>query len=321
MALVCLSTFNRDRTQLYLCPVLQAQFLQDIVAGGGYDPSIAASMTSSAAANYSRHAAFLPTAVCCALHASYACRCNVHKFMKRRNWCGAVQTIQQRKCVPKGSAAGAWNTGKTSVAQSSARTSSRRWTRKALMLSSTRRGLRRPGCWGTMRMQTVRPCHAHRSNAAYGHCCGTVVCVVVWHAVCLLKHDDAQIKACLAIGAVVGNNSPDIAPHTGAPAVTVPMSFTSAGPHLLPHSSTLQCAEFEHSGLGADLDNCARFPGLPLGLQFVGRPWDEPTLIRLAYAYEQATHHRRPPSDFPECAVSVVPGDAPDETSAEVTSG
>ena len=35
--------------------------------------------------------------------------------------------------------------------------------------------------------------------------------------------------------------------------------------------------------------------GLPVGISFVGRAWSEPTLIRLAYAYEQATKHRRPP--------------------------
>jgi amidase len=35
--------------------------------------------------------------------------------------------------------------------------------------------------------------------------------------------------------------------------------------------------------------------GLPVGLSFIGKAWGEPTLIRLAYAYEQATHHRRPP--------------------------
>lgn len=35
--------------------------------------------------------------------------------------------------------------------------------------------------------------------------------------------------------------------------------------------------------------------GVPVGLLFTGRAYSEPTLIRLAYAYEQATRHRRPP--------------------------
>jgi amidase len=33
----------------------------------------------------------------------------------------------------------------------------------------------------------------------------------------------------------------------------------------------------------------------PAGMQLFGRPWSEPTLITLAYAYEQATKHRRLP--------------------------
>jgi amidase len=36
--------------------------------------------------------------------------------------------------------------------------------------------------------------------------------------------------------------------------------------------------------------------GLPVGISFFGRAWSEPTLIKLAYAYEQATKHRRPPT-------------------------
>ena len=63
-----------------------------------------------------------------------------------------------------------------------------------------------------------------------------------------------------------GNNSPLIAPHTGQPAITVPMGFTEAG--------------------------------LPAGLQLLGRPWGDGDLLRFAYAYEQATHHRRPPEGF-----------------------
>jgi amidase len=38
---------------------------------------------------------------------------------------------------------------------------------------------------------------------------------------------------------------------------------------------------------------------LPAGITFMGRPYDEGTLIKLAYAYEQATHHRKPPSTTP----------------------
>ena len=36
--------------------------------------------------------------------------------------------------------------------------------------------------------------------------------------------------------------------------------------------------------------------GLPVGLSFVGRAWSEPTLLKLAYAYEQASKARRPPT-------------------------
>ena len=64
-----------------------------------------------------------------------------------------------------------------------------------------------------------------------------------------------------------GDNSQLIAPHTGQPAFTVPMGFT--------------------------------YDQLPAGLQFLGRSFDEPTLIKYAYAYEQATHHRKAPTRFP----------------------
>ena len=39
--------------------------------------------------------------------------------------------------------------------------------------------------------------------------------------------------------------------------------------------------------------------GLPVGISFFGRAWSEPTLIKLAYSYEQATKHRRAPQFIP----------------------
>ena len=39
--------------------------------------------------------------------------------------------------------------------------------------------------------------------------------------------------------------------------------------------------------------------GLPVGITFLGRAYSEPTLLKLAYSYEQATHHRIPPKATP----------------------
>lgn len=61
----------------------------------------------------------------------------------------------------------------------------------------------------------------------------------------------------------LGDNNQIIAPHTGQPAFTVPMGYTPAG--------------------------------LPTGLQFLGRMFDEPKLISFTYSYEQGTKHRVPP--------------------------
>ena len=64
-----------------------------------------------------------------------------------------------------------------------------------------------------------------------------------------------------------GDNSQFFSPTTGFPAITVPMGHTRGV--------------------------------LPAGMTFFGRAWSEATLIKLGYAYEQATRHRRPPHTAP----------------------
>jgi amidase len=56
-------------------------------------------------------------------------------------------------------------------------------------------------------------------------------------------------------------------------------------------SSTLPAvAGYPHVALPAGY-----FRGLPVGISFFGRAWSEPTLFKIAYAFEQATKHRQPP--------------------------
>ena len=58
----------------------------------------------------------------------------------------------------------------------------------------------------------------------------------------------------------------ELAAHTGMPAIVVPAGFAG--------------------------------DGLPVGLELLGRPFDEPRLLELAAGYEAASDHRRPPPAF-----------------------
>ena len=46
--------------------------------------------------------------------------------------------------------------------------------------------------------------------------------------------------------------------------------------------------------------------GLPQGLEILGRAWDEEKIVGYAYAYEQATHYRRPPPTVPPLVESLA---------------
>jgi amidase len=67
------------------------------------------------------------------------------------------------------------------------------------------------------------------------------------------------------------------------------------GDHFLCSSSTAAAvAGYPHVTVPAGF-----IFGLPVGISFFGRAWSEPTLIRIAYAFEQATKHRKAPRFLP----------------------
>lgn len=45
--------------------------------------------------------------------------------------------------------------------------------------------------------------------------------------------------------------------------------------------------------------------GVPVGIEFLGRSWQEPELLMLAYGFEQATHARRPPHSAPAMTIKT----------------
>ena len=72
----------------------------------------------------------------------------------------------------------------------------------------------------------------------------------------------------------------------GLPAITVPAGFTT-----------------EVWDRVRDTNGNRRLVGpvqasMPVGVDFIARPFDEGLLLRIASAYEAATHHRKPPPDF-----------------------
>jgi amidase len=75
--------------------------------------------------------------------------------------------------------------------------------------------------------------------------------------------DDVMTRTVVVDTVGLGHNR-RLSPILGFPAITVPAGFTS--------------------------------DGMPVGIEFMGRAFDEPLLFRLAFSYERGTHHRKPPS-------------------------
>jgi amidase len=65
------------------------------------------------------------------------------------------------------------------------------------------------------------------------------------------------------VGEVQAGDNCHLSANSGFPAITVPAGYTA--------------------------------DGLPVGLELLARPWEDARLLGLAYAYEQATRHRRLP--------------------------
>ncbi len=78
----------------------------------------------------------------------------------------------------------------------------------------------------------------------------------------------------------------------GFPAITVPAGFTT------------EIWDRERDGKGGTLLVGPIQASLPVGVDFIARPFDEAMLFRIASAFEAFTRHRKPPSDF-----GPVPGE------------
>jgi len=48
--------------------------------------------------------------------------------------------------------------------------------------------------------------------------------------------------------------------------------------------------------------------GVPIGMEILGRPFSEATLVEIAYDFEQATCHRKPPQSVPQLGTNTLSG-------------
>jgi amidase len=105
-----------------------------------------------------------------------------------------------------------------------------------------------------------------------------------------------RLSRALGIDAVMTLHKLDalVAP-TGGPSWLIDLVNGDGGTAAAPGPSTVtSVAGYPHITVPAGFSR-----GLPVGISFFGRAWSELSLIKLAYAYEQATRHRKPPAFAP----------------------
>jgi len=96
----------------------------------------------------------------------------------------------------------------------------------------------------------------------------------------------------------------------GFPAITVPGGFTAQAYDRVPDDPAPPSPDGATGGrrAGRRTHLVGPVPAvLPVGFDFLGRPFSEPTLLQIAASYEEATHHRRPPPDFGPVAAVTGP--------------
>jgi Asp-tRNA(Asn)/Glu-tRNA(Gln) amidotransferase A subunit family amidase len=81
----------------------------------------------------------------------------------------------------------------------------------------------------------------------------------------------------------------------GAPEIQIPAGFNEV---VYEPKFVLSADKTRYDEVAGDAPSTLRHP-MPISLTVWGGPGDEPTLIKVASAYEAATHHRKPPPLFP----------------------
>ena len=106
------------------------------------------------------------------------------------------------------------------------------------------------------------------------------------------KFNNEALQLLQEVDLLVGPTEPVPAPPLLSPDVTVHGKTIGITPALTQYTRTYNITGFPAISIPCGFSK----DGLPIGLQLAGKPFDEITLLRAAYTYEQSTtwHQARP---------------------------